>query len=274
MNAAPAILARNNVRVTGSGPRTLVFAHGFGCDQNMWRFVSPAFETRYRTVLFDYVGSGKSELAAFDAARYATLDGYAQDLLDVCEALDLNQVVLVGHSVSAMIGVLAANRAPHRFSDLIMLVPSPRFINDPPGYVGGFEQADIEGLLSLMDLNYIGWAGTLAPMVMGDPSRPELAAELEESFCSTDPAAAKIFARATFFADNRSDLDAFRHPALMIQVRDDALVPATVVRYLQDQLPGSVTVTLDGSGHCPHMSQPAATIDAIEKYLGRVDAAV
>ena len=200
------VLARNNVAVHGSGAHTIVFAHGFGCDQNMWRFVEPAFRERFRTVLFDYVGLGKSDRAAFDAGRYSTLDGYAQDLVEIGEALDLRGATIVGHSVSSMIGLLASLRAPQRFAALVMIGPSPRYIDEPPDYVGGFQRADIDGLLELMDHNYVGWAAALAPMVMGNADRPELADELQETFCSTDPIVARCFARATFYADNRADL--------------------------------------------------------------------
>src|SRR5215218_2669160 len=199
------ILSRNNVRVSGRGTQPMLFAHGFGCDQNMWRFVAPAFEDDYRVVLFDYVGSGKSDLAAYDGARYATLDGYAQDVLDVVHALDLRDVILVGHSVSSMVAVLAANREPDRFERLILIGPSPRYINDT-GYVGGFERADIEGLLDTMERNYLGWASFLTPIIMKNADRPELTQELEASFCSTDPEISRRFAEATFFADNRDDL--------------------------------------------------------------------
>ncbi|AKJ29371.1 alpha/beta fold hydrolase [Caldimonas brevitalea] len=263
------VLARNNVQVRGHGDRTLVFAHGFGCDQNMWRFVAPAFESRYRIVLFDYVGCGRSDLGAFDAGRYDRLDGYAQDLLDVCDALDLQQATLIGHSVSAMIGVLAAVREPARFAELVMIGPSPRYLNDPPHYVGGFEREDLEGLLELMEHNYLGWAGALAPMVMGDTAGPGLTAELEHSFCSTDPVAARLFARATFYADNRADLARLDVPTLILQVSDDALAPVGVGEFMQRALPGSELHVLQGHGHCPHMSQPGETVAVLDDYLRR-----
>jgi sigma-B regulation protein RsbQ len=264
------ILLRNNVHVGGADASkpAMVFAHGFGCDQNMWRFVAPAFADTHRIVLFDYVGCGRSDLAAFDPARYGTLDGYAQDLLEVCEALDLQQSILVGHSVSAMVGLLASIRQPARFARLVMVAPSPRYVDDPP-YVGGFQHDDVENLLSLMDHNYIGWASALAPMVVGDPQRSELSAELEQSFCSTDPQAARTFARTTFFADNRADLARATVPSLIVQVRDDALAPMAVGRYLADHMPGSELAILDATGHCPHMSHPQLTIDAMKQYLER-----
>src|SRR4051794_37510096 len=216
------VIARNNVKSFGQGRQPMLFAHGFGCDQNMWRFVAPAFADDYRIVLFDYVGSGKSDLAAYDAKRYSTLDGYARDVLDVCHALELDDVIFVGHSVSSMIGVLAAIREPSVFSKLILVGPSPRYINDSP-YVGGFERKDIEALLDTMDKNYIGWANYMAPAIMKNTDRPELSAELTDSFCSTDPVIARRFAEATFLADNRSDLAKVDIPALVLQCSDDII---------------------------------------------------
>jgi sigma-B regulation protein RsbQ len=262
-----AILSRNNVKTFGRGTQPMLFAHGFGCDQNMWRFVTPAFEDDYRIVLFDYVGSGKSDLQAYDPARYATLDGYAQDVLEVCRALDLHDVIFVGHSVSSMVGVLAANREPERFSRLVLVGPSPRYINDPPAYVGGFERADIEGLLETMEKNYIGWANFLAPAIMKNPDRPELAEELEASFCSTDPVIARRFAEATFFADNREDLAALRVPSLIMQCSEDMIAPLEVGEYLSNAIPGSALKVLRATGHCPHMSHPDETIEVIREYL-------
>jgi sigma-B regulation protein RsbQ len=265
------ILARNNVQLSGHGNQTILFAHGFGCDQTMWRFVTPAFEDQYRLVHFDYVGCGKSDLSAFDANRYGDLEGYAQDVLEICSALDLRDVIFVGHSVSAMIGLLAANQEPSRFSKLVMLVPSPRFINDPPDYRGGFEERDLEGLLEMMDHNLVGWAGYLAPVVMGNPDKPELTDELQQSFCANDPAAAKVFARATFFADNRADLAKVTVPSLIVQISDDALVPMEVGDYLAANLPYSTRTVLQATGHCPQMSHPEPTIEAIRAFLDRTD---
>jgi sigma-B regulation protein RsbQ len=261
------VLARNNVNVLGRGTRPMLFAHGFGCDQNMWRFVTPAFEDDYRVVLFDYVGSGRSDLSAYDPARYASLGGYAQDVLDVIHALDLRDVIFVGHSVSAMVGVLAANREPERFAHLVLVGPSPRYVNDPPDYVGGFERADIEGLLETMDRNYIGWANFLAPAIMKNDDRPELGRELTESFCSTDPVIARRFAEATFFADNRADLGRVRVPSLVLQCSEDIIAPTAVGEYLQRELPGSTLRVMRATGHCPHMSAPEETIALIREYL-------
>jgi sigma-B regulation protein RsbQ len=260
------IRIRNNVRVFGRGTQPMLFAHGFGCDQNMWRFVTPHFEEEYQIVLFDYVGSGKSDLRAYDANRYASLDGYAQDVLDIVEALNLRDVIFVGHSVSSMIGVLAANRAPDRFERLILIGPSPRYINDPP-YVGGFERRDIEGLLEMMDKNFIGWANALAPAIMKHPDQPELAEELTASFCSTDPVIARGFAEVTFFADNRQDLSALRVPSLIMQCSEDMIAPNEVGEYLRSAMPGSTLRLMRATGHCPHMSAPEETVALMKEWL-------
>jgi sigma-B regulation protein RsbQ len=261
------IVSRNNVKVFGSGAQPMLFAHGFGCDQNMWRFVTPAFADDYRIVLFDYVGSGKSDLASYDAERYATLDGYASDVLEVCHALELRDVIFVGHSVSSMIGVLAANREPELFERLILIGPSPRYINEAPDYTGGFERSDIEGLLETMEKNYIGWANFLAPAIMKNPEHPELSSELAASFCSTDPVIARRFAEATFFADNRDDLADVKIPSLIMQCSHDMIAPSSVGEYMSRALPGSRLRVLRATGHCPHMSHPAETIAVMREYL-------
>ena len=263
------VLTRNNVKVGGRGTQPMLFAHGFGCDQNMWRFVAPAFADDYRIVLFDYVGSGRSDAAAYDAERYASLDGYADDVLDVCHALDLRDVVFVGHSVSAMVGVLAAKREPERFTDLVLIGPSPRYLNDGPDYVGGFERSDIEGLLETMDKNYIGWANYLAPAIMANAERPELGMELSESFCSTDPVIARRFAEATFYADNRADLADVRVPSLILQCAEDIIAPREVGEYVHRALDGSTLRQMQATGHCPHMSAPEETIALMREYLSR-----
>ncbi|MFL5385394.1 MAG: alpha/beta fold hydrolase [Longimicrobiaceae bacterium] len=266
------VITRNHVRVSGRGTQPMLFAHGFGCDQNMWRFVAPAFEDDYRVVLFDYVGSGKSDLSAYDAKRYASLEGYAQDVLDVVHALDLTDVVFVGHSVSSMVGVLAANREPERFARLVMIGPSPRYVNDPP-YVGGFERGDIDGLLEMMEHNYIGWAGFLAPAIIKNPDRPELGAELTESFCSTDPVIARRFAEATFLSDNRGDLARVTVPSLVLQCSDDMVAPGEVGEYVHRSTPGSTLRVMRATGHCPHMSHPEETIELMREYLHPAPAA-
>ena len=260
------ICVRNNVKVFGQGTQSMLFAHGFGCDQNMWRFITPAFERDYRIVLFDYVGSGKSDLSAYDPERYSELDGYTQDVREICAALDLKNVIFVGHSVSSVVGVLAANAEPERFDRLILIGPSPRYINDG-AYVGGFERADIEGLLDTMERNYLGWASFLAPAIMKNADRPELSRELEQSFCSTDPVIARRFAEATFFADNRSDLPKVQVPALVMQCSDDAIAPREVGEYTHRHLPGSTLRIMEATGHCPHMSHPDETIRIMKEFL-------
>jgi sigma-B regulation protein RsbQ len=262
------VLVRNNVRVFGKGTQPMLFAHGFGCDQNMWRFVTPAFEENYQIVLFDYVGSGKSDLRAYSAERYGHLNGYARDVLDICAALELTDIIYVGHSVSTVIGMLASIQEPERFARLILIGPSPCYINDPPAYVGGFERADIEGLLDVMEKNYIGWASFLAPVVMKNQERPELTRELEESFCSTDPKIARRFAEATFFSDNRGDLPKVTVPSLIMQCSEDAIAPLEVGDYLQRHLRQGTLRVMKATGHCPHMSHPEETIRIIKEYLG------
>ena len=264
----PDVMKRNNVVAFGRGTQPMLFAHGFGCDQTMWRLVTPAFEGDYRVVLFDYAGHGRSKRAAYDVGRYATLDGFAQDLLDVVRALDLRDVILVGHSVSSIIGVLAVNAEPERFDRVVMVGPSPRYIDDPPDYRGGFAQADIEGLLDTMERNYIGWASAMAPIVAGNADRPELAGELNESFCSTDPVVARQFARATFLGDNRADLARLSVPALVLQCTDDAIAPQSVGEFVAATVPMATYRQLAATGHCPHMSHPDETIAAIRDYLG------
>jgi sigma-B regulation protein RsbQ len=233
----------------------------------MSRFVTPAFEDDYRIILFDYVGAGKSDLSAYSAERYSNLDGYAQDVLDICAALSLKDVIFVGHSVSSVIGLLASIREPERFDRLILVGPSPRYINDAPDYIGGFERADIEGLLDMMEKNYIGWANFLAPVVMKNEERPELARELGESFCSTDPQVARRFAEATFFSDNRNDLPKVKRPSLIMQCSDDAIAPLEVGSYLHNRLQESTLRVMKATGHCPQMSHPEETIQIIKDYL-------
>lgn len=259
------IADRNNVQILGSGSRTLLLAHGFGCDQNMWRAVLPGLADTYRLVLFDYVGWGGSRLSAYDAERYAHLDGYARDIIDIVEALDLRDVTFVGHSVSTMIGLLASLECPQRFERHVMVCPSPCFLNRPPDYHGGFEQADLEELLELMDKNLLGWAHYLAPLVLGESASPELVDELEESFCSTDPQIAKAFARATFFSDLRDRLPQARHPSLLLQSREDSLANVAVGRYMQRHMPESELEIVDAKGHCLHMTHPDAVVAAVRR---------
>jgi len=263
---AEMVRARNNVHFSGRGERTMMFAHGFGCDQTMWRLVAPAFEADYRVALFDYVGCGKSDWSAWDAQRYGSLCGYAQDVLDIMSAFDLHDVVFVGHSVSAMIGMLASIEAPERFSRLIHIGPSPRYVNDA-GYVGGFERNDIEGLLDLMEKNYVGWAAFLAPVVMKNPGRAELTAELQASFCATDPRVTRQFARVTFLSDNRADLAKVTVPSLILQCSEDSIAPDSVGRYLQGALRHATLRQMSATGHCPHMSHPDETVALMKRYL-------
>jgi sigma-B regulation protein RsbQ len=264
------VLTRNNVTLTGqTGGQPMVFAHGYGCDQNMWRFVVPAFESEYRTVLFDFVGAGGSDLSAYDPRRYGSLQGYAADVLDVVRALDARDVIFVGHSVSAMIGVLAAAGEPDRFSALVLVAPSPRYIDDE-GYAGGFAETDIEDLLASLDRNYLGWSSTMAPVIMGNADRPELGAELTASFCRTDPEVAKRFARATFLSDNRADLAGVKLPTLVLQCSDDPIARDSVGVYVHGQIPGSTLVKLRATGHCPNLSAPAETVTAIADFLNKV----
>ena len=263
----PDILLRNNVKVLGQGTQPMMLAHGFGCDQNMWRLILPAFLPDYRVILFDYVGAGKSDWEAYTPERYGSLHGYARDVLDICEALDLTEVIFVGHSVSGMIGLLAAIQAPERFSELILVSPSPSYLNDPPDYRGGFEREEIEGLLNMMDKNYMGWANMLAPLIMQNADRPALTQELEESFCSTDPVIARRFAEVTFFSDNRRDLPNVPVPSLILQSAVDAIAPPEVGQYMHRHMPASTLQLMQVTGHCSHMSHPQETIQEIKAYL-------
>ncbi len=264
---AASVLLRNNVRISGHGDQTVVFAHGFGCDQVMWRHVAPAFEATHRVVLFDYVGSGRSDLSAYDATRYSTLQGYASDVLEILDALALHDVIFVGHSVSAVVGMLASLRRPSRFARLVLVGPSPSYLNDPPHYYGGFEQQDIAGLLDMMEKNYTGWAGALAPAIAGNPEHPEYAAELEASFCATDPAIARHFAEATFLSDHREDVVRVTTPSLIMQCAQDAIAPTAVGEWMARHVPNSTYHALKATGHCPHLTHPDETIRVIRDYL-------
>src|SRR3954462_12069345 len=260
-------VARNNVRISGRPDgRPLLFAHGFGCDQNMWRFIAPHFEDRFKVVLFDHVGAGGSELSAYEPQRYSSLDGYAKDVNEICAALGLQDVVFVGHSVSAMVGVLAVNAAPRRFSKLVMVAPSPRYLDDR-GYVGGFSREDIGELLESLDSNYLGWSSAMAPVIMGNPDRPELGEELTASFCRTDPEIAERFARVTFLSDNRADLATVTVPTLVLQYSEDAIAPQPVGEYVHRAIPGSRFHQLAATGHCPNLSAPEETVAAIRAFV-------
>jgi sigma-B regulation protein RsbQ len=261
--------ARNAVRESGNpSAQPMVFAHGFGCDQAMWRFVTPEFTRDCRVIVFDHVGFGASDKSAWSAERYSMLQAYAHDLLDVIRELDLRDVIFVGHSVAAMIGVLAAIAEPDRFAHLVLVGPSPRYIDDPDaGYVGGFSRADIDELLETLDSNHLGWSAGMAPVIMGNADRPELAQELTESFCRTDPRVASTFARATFLSDNRADLPLLTVPALVMQCAEDPIAPDEVGRYVHEHLPTSTFVTMQASGHCPNLSAPDETAQLIRNYL-------
>lgn len=260
------VVQRNNVKVVGLGGQTIVFAHGFGCDQNMWRLVQPAFEPDFRTVLFDHVGAGGSDLSAYDVVKYDTLQGYADDVVEIGRALDLSGAIFVGHSVSAMVGVLASITDPALFSKLVLVGPSPRCIDDG-GYRGGFAPDDIEELLEALADNHLGWSAMMAPLIMANPDRPELGEELINSFCRTDPAIAKEFARVTFTSDNRADLAKVSVPTLILQCREDVIAPAEVGRYVHDHINGSELVVLDATGHCPNLSAPREVIAAIRAFV-------
>ena len=257
---------RNNVRTLGDGERTMVFAHGFGCDQNMWRLLAPHYATRYRVVLFDLVGSGMSDLAAYERTKYGRLDGYAEDLLEIVDEFADGPVTFVGHSVSAMIGALASVQSPHRFSAHIMIGPSPCYVNDGE-YVGGFEKADIDSLLETLESNYLGWASNMAPVIMGAPGQPELGTELVNSFCRTDPEIAKQFARVTFLSDHRAEMARVQTPSLILQCSDDIIAPLAVGDYLHRTLPRSTLRVIENVGHCPHLSAPHASTVAMDEFL-------
>lgn len=263
------LLRRFNVNVSGApdGP-VMLFAHGFGCDQNMWRYVVPAFERDHRVVLFDLAGAGGSHPDAYDPERHSTLDGYAEDILAICHGLGLTGVTFVGHSVSAMTGVLASVRQPELFSRLVLVGPSPRYIDDD-GYAGGFNESDIAELLDSLESNYLGWSAAMGPVIMGHPERPELGHELTASFCRTDPDIARRFARVTFLSDNREDLAHVSVPTLILQCRQDAIAPLAVGEFVHRAIPGSKLVVLDATGHCPHLSSPAETAGAIASYLSQ-----
>jgi sigma-B regulation protein RsbQ len=260
--------SRNNVHTHGDGPGTVVFAHGFGCDQNMWRWVEPALRANRRTVLFDLVGCGKSDIASYDIEKYSTLHGYARDLIEIIEAFATGPVIFVGHSVSAMIGVLAANARPGLISAHVMIGPSPSYINEG-AYQGGFSRADIDSLLDTLEANYLGWSSAMAPTIMGAPDHPELGVELTNSFCQTDPDIAKRFARVTFLSDHRADVAKVIEPTLILQSSEDFIAPPQVGQYLAAVMPGSHLEIIENSGHCLHLSQPQACVSAIETFLAR-----
>jgi len=262
------VLKRNNVNVVGSGAAAMMFAHGFGCDQNMWRLIVPSYAGRYRCVLFDLVGSGGSDLSAYDPAKYSSLQGYADDVLEIIGEFAQGPVIFVGHSVSTMIGLLANVKQPQKFAAQIMIGPSPCYVNGGD-YVGGFERKDIDSLLDTLDSNYLGWSSTMAPAIMGAPDQPELGKELTNSFCRTDPEIAKQFARVTFLSDNREDLPMLTTPTLIVQCTDDLIAPVVVGEYTHRMLLDSTLAVIDNVGHCPHLSSPGACTDAIDAFLAK-----
>jgi len=260
------VLTRNNVNVSGQGSRSMMFAHGFGCDQHMWSTVARDFEDDFRVILFDHVGAGRSDLGAYDSAKYSKLDGYADDIVEIGRALDLKDAIFVGHSVSAMIGALASLKAPRMFSDLIMVGPSPRYVDDE-GYVGGFSAGQVEELLEFLADNHLGWSAAMAPAIMGNADRPELGETLTNSFCATDPEIAREFARVTFLSDNRADLPAIMARTLVLQCHDDIIAPTAVGEYVSAQIPGSRFMQLEATGHCPNLSAPTEVTAAIRSFV-------
>jgi sigma-B regulation protein RsbQ len=266
MGSRVTVLKRNNVQVSGSGTRAMMFAHGFGCDQNMWRLVVPAFEKDFKIILFDHVGAGGSDLSAYAPEKYSSLDGYADDIIEIVRALGLKDAVFVGHSVSGMIGVLADAKAPGLLEALVMVGPSARYINDGD-YIGGFSAEQIEELLTFLDNNHMGWSQAMAPTIMGNANRPELGEELTNSFCRTDPEIAKHFARVTFTSDNRADLKKVKARSLILQCSDDVIAPMAVGEYIHRHLPDSKLVVMQATGHCPNLSAPDETIAEIRAFV-------
>lgn len=262
------ILKRNNITISGKGEQPMLFAHGFGCDKNVWRYITPAFEEDYKIILFDYVGSGNSDLKSYDKERYNSLEGYAQDVLEICEELKLQDVIFVGHSSSSMIGLLAAKEDPEYFASIIFIGPSPRYINDiENNYIGGFERKDIEDLFEVMESNYLGWSKAMAPAIMGNPDRPELGEELTNNFCATDPDVANQFAKVTFLSDNRNDLKVIKIPTLTLQCSEDIIAPLSVGEFIKNNMAGNTLKVMKATGHCPHLSAPEETINLMKEFL-------
>lgn len=261
------IMKRNNVTILGKGKKAIVFAHGFGCEQGMWRYITPAFEKDYRLILFDYVGSGESDMTAYDAIKYSQLEGYAQDVIDVIETMELEKVIFVGHSVSSMIGLTASIQKPELFEKLVMIGPSPCYINSQDGYEGGFEESDIHELLDMMEMNFAGWASYMAPMAMEQTKDTQQVRDLENTFVSNDPRIARQFAEVTFFSDCRNLLPFVEIDTLILQCSQDSIVPLEVGNYLQKNLKNGELCVLEAKGHYPHISHPEKTIAAIKAYL-------
>jgi len=260
-------IKRNNVNIKGKGEKSIIFASGFGCDQTVWKDVAPAFEDEHQVILFDYVGIGKSDISAFEPTKYSKISGYVQDVLDVCEALNLKDAIFVGHSVSSMVGLLASIQRPDYFSNLVMIAPSPCYLNDPPEYYGGFEKEDLENLIEMMEKNYIGWASSFSSRLLNTNERVDVAKDLEDRLCSTDPLIINNFARACFFTDSRHELGKSQVPSLILQCSEDIIAPKQVGEYLNLNMPASTLINMSAIGHCPHMSDPVETIKAIKTYL-------
>lgn len=260
------ITLRNNVKKIGNGIRPFIFAHGYGCDQKMWRFITPAFEKDYQVILFDHVGSGKSDQSAYNFEKYSSLKGYAEDLIEICDKLQLQNVIFVGHSVSTMIGVLAAAERPDLFDKLILIGPSPCYINSNE-YFGGFNRHDIDELITTLESNYLGWSSFITPIIIGNPEMPEYTEELKNSFCSMNPAIARHFAKVTFLGDNRKDLCRVSTPALIIQCHPDVIAPVQVGEFVHKNITASKYVLVNSAGHCPHLTAPDQVIAAIQSYL-------
>ena len=260
------VLKRNNVNIIGKGDKVILFAHGFGCSQNAWKRIISSFAEEYKLVLFDYVGAGKSDISAYDNSRYNSLDGYAMDIIEICDELKIKDAIFIGHSVSAMIGALVAIKHPCIFKKLIFIAPSPCYINEE-GYVGGFEKEDIDALLELMENDFASFTKSMVPVIVANPSQPELADEMENNFCTTDKEILKQFARITFLSDNRKDLPDIPVESLTLQCSEDIIAPTEVGKYINENTPKNKLVILQATGHCPHMSAPEETINNIKSFL-------
>lgn len=266
------VLKRNNVKVLGNGTTPMLFAHGYGCDQNMWRLMIPAFEKDFKIILFDHVGFGNSDFTGYTPEKYKSLQAYANDMLEICQQLQIQDAVFVGHSVSAMIGILAAIKEPAMFKKMVLIGPSPRYINDEK-YIGGFDKEAIQGLLDSLDSNYLAWSNAIAPVIMGNAEKPELSEELAASFCRSNEEIARNFAYLTFLSDNREDLKKLQSDTLLLQCQEDVIAPIEVGEYLHENILNSELVILNASGHCPNLSAPEITVAAIKNFLEPAPAA-
>jgi sigma-B regulation protein RsbQ len=256
----------NAITLRGNGAKPMLFVHGFGTDQAMWRYIAPAFEDSHKVVLYDHIGSGRSDLRLYDKRKYAHYEGYADDLIEICDALDLRGIDLAAHSAGCMMAVLAARRCSELFDRLMLLGASPCYVNHED-YTGGFSREDINDLLAFLEINPAGWSANLTPMVMANAERPELAAELEAFFVRNDPKIMHHFACAVFLSDHRADLEGLKVPTLIMQCRDDIVAPLEVGDYMHAKLPNSTLKVLDTHGHYPQLSHPGPVTDAIRDYL-------